>query len=107
MTTTIPIDHRTQHPKWCVPEQHNDDVAEGRPFAHFRYGGDACVASGRYDLAIEQPPRPDGPGWLTPPRITLHASNVDDELAILKLTTGEARVLAAQLLRLADRLDLA
>ena len=54
---------------------------------------------------LQQEPLRNG-GYATPALVSLEVSGTEQQHAELLLTTGEARVLAAQLLRLADIADL-
>lgn len=70
----------------------------------FRVGG------AHWDVSIAQelqPPYDRGSGYATPELVELHIASHEARNAQMSMTTGEARVLAAQLLALADRVDLA
>lgn len=129
-TTERPIlsdDERTLPktcPSWCTTD-HAQDLAQGATMwdacQHRAYLGDVFLAelsnSGRvwrpgggwFDVALQQDPHPtENMGNGTDPLVrvwTQEGSGLTRE-ATLRLTTGEARVLAAKLLSAADRADI-
>lgn len=110
-------------PPWCAQE-HAVALAEGCSWEsaqkHHRGAGGDCLdelrnsqdgrvmrpGGGGWNLHAEQTPMYGG-GYLTVATVNLAVDSPDRKGRIeLALTSGEARVLARQLVALADRLDL-
>ena len=111
-------------PSWC-DKAHTDALAEGTGWEdsrqHRTSGGAEVLTELGYadrpvrvwgagwDLTAKQRPSTRGGGSWGPPLIGLdvnESSIVPGRRAAIELTSGEARVLAAQLAAMADRLDL-
>jgi len=130
-TITLP----TRHPKWCMVDSHQgllDDPTDelldekaNRVRMHWAMGGEHARISvvelraghddhsqksvldegGYWSITLEQQPDIDDiDGGHGQPFISLYTLGGADSLTI---TSGEARVLAAQLLAAADKVDLA
>lgn len=110
-------------PSWCDRE-HAVALAENPnewafAQAHFAAGTGECLSEityagrpcrpwgGGWDLYVEQEPLHENGGAWGPALIHLDAREPDfEQRVMLKLTSGEARVLARQLVAYADRVDL-
>jgi len=130
-TITLP----TRHPKWCMVDSHQgllddldgpfDEKEVNRVRMHWAMGGEHARISvvelraghddhsqksvldegGYWSITLEQQPDIDDlDGGHGQPFISLYTLGGADSLTI---TSGEARVLAAQLLAAADKVDLA
>ena len=101
-------------PKWCpawcqgIHQQWAEEMEEGLARIHYSGGIEGYLRGGGwYDSCIEQAPQPNGVG-LEPVGINLwmaEAIGGGDRVHVV-LGSGEARTLAAQLIHLADRIDL-
>lgn len=119
------------HPAWCDRVTHleyareNDGLLDAREMtAHYANGGDTFLTElrnqhtgdikrdggGSWDLTARQylnEPFDDRAGNATPPLVQLMVSDSGvSQHAVIDMTTGEARVLAAHLVALCDRVDL-
>jgi hypothetical protein len=109
-------------PSWC-DRTHAEALVEGNGWedsqVHRTYGGGDCLTGlthaerpvrdwgGSWNLDAQQRPLNEHGGFWGPPLITLGVSSAAADLYTnLELTSGEARVLARQLIALADKLDL-
>jgi hypothetical protein len=116
----------TYCPSWCTTD-HTEDLEDGATMwqacVHRRDLGDVTLCElrnpvdhrtwreggGSFDVILEQDPHPDSQGGVNgDPLVRLRVQEglgFDHSLAQLRMTTGEARVLAAGLLAAAERAD--
>ena len=121
-------------PAWCDRQTHLDFAGDSEGCytaaeitAHYRYGGDHSLAeirnrqthevsrdgAGSWELTARQTlqePWLSHSGYASPPLIELLVQDRGlgkNRQAAIGMTTGEARVLAAHLIALCDRVDLA
>jgi hypothetical protein len=83
--------------------------ATGGHLPELRSHGDGHLTrrgGGSWELVTVKEPMPDGLGQRTEPAVEFELRDWRPQDARVQLTSGEARVLAAQLLHAADQLDL-
>jgi hypothetical protein len=125
MTATEPVVPQMSHPSWCDRAEHEQFLAENiltpaEQWTHFHAAGGTWLPELR-NWASGKVMRPGGATWFAQAirrdetvgehffgaeLIEVEVATVHHERrASVELTTGEARVLAATLLAVCDRLD--